>query len=367
MQNLFWEYYPLQEDKITEIWENGIFVFDTNILFNLYRYSDDTSKDFTDTITSIQEKVWMPFQVAKEFHNKRLEVISNEIKSYDNLIKEINDINDKIINKNRNPFLSKGLMNSFEKFKKDLTDESNKHKERYELAFRKDDKILNRLNLIFDQKVGDNFNNERIKEIIKEGEERYKLSIPPGYKDNSKPSPEKFGDLIIWFQIIDKAKTEKKPIVFVLDDRKEDWWLTHSGKTISPRVELLKEFKDKTGQICCFYQPFQFLEYAISFLGKEISSKTLTEIDEFKDNSSINLNEAIELVVKVLKDKSDVFRFIEVVKAIGYQCSSNEIEENLVQIIIKLPNIPDLERRFSQKYLGLLESYNLILIDYKKI
>jgi hypothetical protein len=367
MQNIFWEYYPLQESKITEIWENGIFVFDTNILFNLYRYSDDTSKDFIDTITAIQEKVWMPFQVAKEFHNRRLEVISNEIKSYDNLIKEVNEINDKIINKNRNPFLSKELMDSFETFKNNLTYESNKHKEKYELAFRKNDKILDKLNSIFDKKVGENFSTEKIKEIIKEGDDRYKLSVPPGYKDNSKPSPEKFGDLIIWFQIIEKAKTEQRPIVFVLDDRKEDWWFTHSGKTISPRVELLKEFKDKTGQICCFYQPFQFLEYAISFLGKEINDNTLIEIDDFKDNSIVIQNEAIELLVRILVDKSDVVRFVEVIKAIGYQCTSKEIEEYTYQVIVILPNIPDLERRFNQKYISLLENYNLALVGYKKI
>ena len=111
-------------------------------MFNLYRYSDDTSKEFINAITTIQERVWLPFQVGKEFHNKRLEIISNEIKAYENLVKEIKDINDKIVNKNRNPFLSKKLMDSFEKFRDELIEECNNFVKKYELAFRKEDKIL---------------------------------------------------------------------------------------------------------------------------------------------------------------------------------------------------------------------------------
>lgn len=366
MKKKFWEYYPLQEEEINTIWTNGIFVFDTNVLFNLYRYSDDTSKEFIDTITTIQEKVWLPFQVGKEFHNKRLEIINNEIKVYENLIKDIKEINDKIVNKNRNPFLSKKLMDFFEKFRDDLMTECSSYIERLESAFRKEDKILERLNLIFNERVGENFTNEELIDILKLGEERYKKVIPPGYRDNSKPSPDKYGDLIIWFQIINKSKKEGKPVVFILDDRKEDWWFIHLGRTMSPRMELLREFREETGQLCCFYQPLQFLEHSRSILGQNINDTTLTEVNELKNDFDSN-NGIIELKVKVNNNQSDIVRFVEIIKSIGYQATFKQLEESIFQIITVLPNIPDLERRFNQKYINLLDNYNLVLLDYKKI
>ena len=47
MKDKFFQYYPINEDQIKELWEQSIFIFDTNVLFNLYRYSEQTS-DFTD-------------------------------------------------------------------------------------------------------------------------------------------------------------------------------------------------------------------------------------------------------------------------------------------------------------------------------
>jgi len=40
----------------------------------------------------------------------------------------------------------------------------------------------------------------------------------------------KFGDLIIWKEMIEKAKAEKRPIIFVTDDGKSDWWHIHSSR-----------------------------------------------------------------------------------------------------------------------------------------
>ncbi|BAZ86876.1 hypothetical protein NIES806_30930 [Dolichospermum compactum NIES-806] len=84
--------------------------------------------------------------------------------------------------------------------------------------------------------------------IYKLSEERFKYSVPPGYEDaKKKPVPDMYGDAILWLQLIDYAKSEKKPIIFVTDDDKEDWWLESGGKTISPRPELVQEMLTEAG------------------------------------------------------------------------------------------------------------------------
>ena len=48
-------------------------------------------------------------------------------------------------------------------------------------------------------------------------------------------------------KLLERAKAEKKPLLFVTDDAKEDWWLIHEERTIGPRPELLREFAKLLG------------------------------------------------------------------------------------------------------------------------
>ena len=89
----------------------------------------------------------------------------------------------------------------------------------------------------------------------------------PGYKDDGKDEAtssgptnyRKYGDLVVWRQIIDRAIEAKKGVIFVNDDKKEDWWLVFRGKTLGARPELICEFLEKTGQGFYMYQADRFL------------------------------------------------------------------------------------------------------------
>jgi len=149
-----------------------------------------------------------------------------------------------------------------------------------------DDEIKENISLIFDSRVGKPYEEERLKEIFKEGFDRYKQKIPPGYMDAGKAGGgesvadqcREYGDLIVWHQIIDKSISSKKPIFFVTDDQKEDWWEKTMGKTIGPRPELITEFKHKTGNIIHMYQPNRFLELAGKNLDESVSEEFVNEV-----------------------------------------------------------------------------------------
>jgi len=144
------------------------------------------------------------------------------------------------------------------------------------------DELLDFLSQLFDGKTGDSYTDERLKEIKSEGEERYSLKVPPGYKDDDKSEAldpmRKFGDLIVWFQIIDYSKSKKKPIIFITDDKKEDWWLIQSGKTISPRPELLEEFYRVTKQPFWMYSVDRFIKLASEAAKKEVDPAVIEEV-----------------------------------------------------------------------------------------
>ncbi|MCM3584255.1 PIN-like domain-containing protein [Mesobacillus maritimus] len=58
------------EDEFKELWEQAIFVVDTNILINFYKYkSNQSTKSLLDILKKLKdnERLWIPHQVALEY------------------------------------------------------------------------------------------------------------------------------------------------------------------------------------------------------------------------------------------------------------------------------------------------------------
>jgi hypothetical protein len=365
LKNTFLEYNPLSKIAIQELWEKAIFIFDSNVLLNLYRYSDETLTKFLETISLLKDRVWLPYHVGFEFHKNRLGVIGDQKKRYEDFDKRINDIIGEIENKNRNPFLSEVLFEKLLSTRTDIKNEIDDKIKAYEF-FLESDLVLDKINSIFSGKIGNPFSSIELRKLFDEGAKRYNEKVPPGYCDFKKPENDRYGDLIIWKQIILKSKTDKVDVIFIIDDRKEDWWLEYQGKTISPRPELLKEFRLETERRCHFYKPFQFLEYSNEYLGGTILEGIISEV---KNYEPVKLNNESFIKIRlVLKGKiADLNLLINEMKVAGYNLytESDEIH-NLHDIYIVLPNIPDLERRLNAKYLSNLIDYNVILVSFTK-
>ena len=74
---------------------------------------------------------------------------------------------------------------------------------------------------------------------------------------------------------MDYAKINKKNIIFVGEDLKDDWWEKDDGKLNSPRQELLDEFKHRTGMDVVFHTQKGFVEAS----KKKIKDETIKEIE----------------------------------------------------------------------------------------
>jgi hypothetical protein len=303
MKKEFYGFYAPNQMEIDKSWNEGIFVFDANTLLNLYRYTDSTRKDFLMVLSKLKDKLHMPFQVGYEYHSNRNSVIENLDTSYNTLSASIKEICDKTITGAINQYvrhpsievdiLKRSLNEIVKKFDIELEKQKKKHPD-----FKKDDEVLIQLTELYENKVGTPFNKEELKNIFIEGKQRYEQLIPPGYKDletkKKKGDQNVYGDLIIWKELITLTKKEKKEIIFITDDRKEDWWTIENGKTIRPREELIKEFYDLTGIRILIYNADNFLHFAKERkLVTSIKEKSITEVKEVRkaDEISISLSE----------------------------------------------------------------------------
>ena len=295
------EFYPIDEKVITKIWESAIFVFDTNTLLHLYRYSKNTRNDFMQVLQNIKNSLWIPYQVALEFQQNRLNVIRESQKKYKELDAVLGNIED-IIKNSHNYGQYDDVLPIYKRVLKSVKHYANKlermRKEVSDFDFR-NDKILDFITELYENKVGDEQKEEELEEIYKEGKKRYENLIPPGYKDKKEKDTNRhiYGDLIIWKELIKEAKSAKKDIIFITADTKEDWWLKFNGKTISPRSELVKEFS-QTNRTILFYTPQNFLKRYKEKQDNNIQDSSINEVGEIQ-NQSYSLYDLSETLEKI--------------------------------------------------------------------
>lgn len=297
MKTLFKEYfYPTKVDN-EEVWNNSLIVLDTCALLNLYRYSENTRNAFMELLEANRERLWIPYQVAMEFLNDRREVINSQEKAYDDINKGLDEGFNKIesaLNKYKKHVIldieeiKTRIVEFVSEIKKDLQEKHSKHPK-----YDENDILLAKILSFYEGNVGEDFDKDKLNSLYKEGEQRYKQQIPPGYKDEKEKSKlgnrSLYGDLIVWKQIIKKASDSKCDIIFVTDDQKEDWWKKEKGKKISPRLELYKEFFSESNQRVLIYMADSFLRHANEYLKNEtknISEETIEEVRDVISKSS---------------------------------------------------------------------------------
>ena len=283
---MFPGYYRPTEEEFARLWNDCLFVLDANILLNLYRHNIKASNDWLKILKGIGKSLWVPHQAALEYQRNRLNVIAEQTNTYNAIQADLDKGRGelvKILDKYKRHYLinvdqwRRPVNRLFSKIEKQLEAQKIKHPDLF-----KHDSLREEVTSLLEGKVGPPYPQERLKEIYKEGQERYAESIPPGYKDVTKSGNAKYGDLVLWFQIIDMAKGVKKPIIFVTDETKDDWWEEISGKTIGSRPELMQEFFSKVGKIFYMYKADSFMIYAGNYLRQEVDKKTVDEIRELR-------------------------------------------------------------------------------------
>jgi hypothetical protein len=287
MKNKFPGFYPPKPEVCAANFKECIFTFDTNVLLNLYRYTPDSRDNLLKVLEAVKDRVWLPNQVAYEYHDNRIGVIIGQRDMYE----ELKDAVDSAINELDKQRRSRShhvttiiepIRRAMEEVKADLDKKKADHPDLF-----KNDPILDALTVLFDGKVGDAYDPDIQKKRVLEAKQRFEAKIPPGFLDNSgrkkKEGDKKYGDAIIWFQLLEYAKKEDKPLILIIDEAGDDWWSKDGGRTIGPRPELLQEMhKEANGKWFFMYSTERFLEYSKDLLELEVKPGVIKEAKEIK-------------------------------------------------------------------------------------
>ena len=277
---------------------------DANVVLDLYRYHAATSDRVLEAISSFGKRVWLSDQATTEFFRNRKRVIVSSNKTFSDAVAAIEKLAKALVGARDNLRGQRLVPRSVS----DTLDETvsaaiNDARHRIEDArtahpdYLREDSLLRRLLAIFDGKVGAPYDDARLAATIKEAESRFKAKVPPGYMDeDEKEGDRRYGDYVLWSQLMDHATTESCSIIFVTSEKKEDWWEKKDHLTLGPRLELLEEFARKTGQKIHIYSTERFLELHAASVGSQLNEGVVDEIRQVDARRARLQSPAVQLI-----------------------------------------------------------------------
>ncbi len=259
----FLGYFQPTEDEFNKLWDDGEVVVDTNVLLNLFRWPVALRDDLLKILAERKDRLWLPHQVALEFHRGRWTVVGEQEKKFAAITQALE--------KSREPVSaaigqlhrlqadeSATLKAQFDEALLSFEEALARHKATWESH----SEIFDNVTDLYDGLVGPSYSEEELAALYVEGAERFEKGVPPGYKDQEKNDDTQYGDFVLWRQLLDHSKSARLPVIFVTDDGKEDWWVKTGGKQRMPRRELVEEFFEASGQRIYIYSVQRFLSFA---------------------------------------------------------------------------------------------------------
>ncbi|MFF3868916.1 PIN domain-containing protein, partial [Micromonospora sp. NPDC001898] len=255
----FQHWLPPSEDETREAVTKGTVVLDTNVLLDAYRFAAKTRAELFEALERLGDRLWLPHQVALEFHRNRVGVIAEHDASYQDAIKALSEFRsqvtthlaEKLENLSNRVALPDGESNRLQQVALRGLDEAVKELEELrsehgipENAVHRDP-ILERFEGLLSSRTGEPLSDTAEKAARDEAARRIRCKEPPGYGDRKKTDPH--GDYILWRQALNEVATRRTPLLIVTRDVKEDWFWRVGGKTIGARPELVDECKREAG------------------------------------------------------------------------------------------------------------------------
>lgn len=361
LRDLFPGYLGYSDEEIDEIWKNAVIFFDTNCLLNLFEYSKVTFDKFLENLESeyFKGRLYITYQVGLEYGRNRSSRLEKQSSAPKNIESILNKSKGDLISAVRSEHKMHSIID-IDGVIKDIEigfDNAMKkiHEGNSEILAKHQYDVQSAIERFFDDCVTAKPSPEWLKSVYKEGQERYAEKIPPGFADQKDKADDsrKYGDLVIWREILQFCQDNKKEhVIFITDDMKEDWWSIEKGKTLGCHPLLVQEMRDH-GIKYLQYSSERFLKYSSERLKKHVTEDILSEVKEVSSS-----NEAlVEIARQLSYSPSTTLRRIRALEEVKmdkemssrkfYDTATEEIDRMIGEAVRK-------DREFSTPVLQLL-------------
>lgn len=271
----------------------AVVAVDANVLFDLYRFRPQTSKDLITTLKSLGDRLVVPHQALREFWRRRqrsqdsprgaTKTATDALAKSGRSIRDALGVWAKAVGVDDDEL--SGLAARVDDFLGTLTGELQEVLQDAD-AERGGDLILEQLEELLAGRVTSPLSHEEWTECVEEANRRIDADKPPGYLDAGKNDGDLAeggaGDYLVWYQATRYAKEQDRDLLIVTRDQKEDWWWRQQSEFIGPRAELTLEYHQLTGRRLFLMRPADLLTRA-SVLEVEVDQASSADAGRVAD------------------------------------------------------------------------------------
>ena len=282
LRETFPEFYEHDSETLKRIVTTGSVSFDTNVLLDLYRVGRDQREEILTLLRNISDRIWIPYQVGKEYQTRRLDAVADNDRAYDSLVAEVAKTIEKQLHGVRDQDLRETIKKAQKKFERDVQNLRSEHTIPFE-EIRDEDPIRTALEEIFgDGSVGDRPDATDLAERVREAEKRIKDGIPPGTGDvGNKSDPS--GDALVWLELLAHKASSDRPLLFVTNDtEKGDWFTKLRGQTLGPLPALSREMAAASKHPYHQTTLSGFLRLANDLLDADLDEQTIDTVEKIR-------------------------------------------------------------------------------------
>ncbi|GFE21778.1 hypothetical protein Sliba_22310 [Streptomyces nigrescens] len=283
----FSSHWRMAKGELSQALKESLVVIDSSVLLDLYRVTPIARKEMIESLLTVKENIWVPYQVALEFHRNRVEAARDQLAFYDETCKSLETAQNQALQR-LNEFANRSALDGNEKkrLKEPLEDafraaidRVKSHQGVFDLTISRvlnDDPVLRALAELLDGRVGQPLPEDDYVKAQAEAAHRRDNRIPPGYKDRAKrTNPD--GDYLWWEQTLIKAADVRKPVLIISNDEKEDWVNKRLDFSLGPREELVEEIRRRADVALRIVNFATFLESVKVGTAVSVSRETLSQ------------------------------------------------------------------------------------------
>lgn len=291
----FGSYHPPADDVWAAAYQAGLVVLDTNALLDLYRFSPQARQEYLDVLREVRERIFVPHQVALEFHRNRLSAVKQHRSDLDKthadvtkLAGQLEEAINKLAKRNLSAEQLELARNSIATVRDLAASVIDDYRPTPQSMGSGNDPVIVELIELLDGRVALPPDPEVLAKDQAEGSRRFKERIPPGFADSEKEHGVN-GDYLLWAEMKRLSATIPASVLLVTNDvTKGDWVFESGGVTIGAHQDLVAELKEETGQQFLISTVADFLRHAKKYLETSaVSASTVEEASEL-DFSSAN-------------------------------------------------------------------------------
>ena len=264
MKQHFPGFYPYARRELKDFISKSTVVFGASVLLDLLKIS--YGKEFLDIVSKEieSERLWLPYDSAWLYHERISTVIDEQIQNVDTAASALNRLKDSFSDNGQHPYIQASLKVDFDNTMNQLKNALEKDRT-FLLGHLNNSYLRRRIDEIFQNRIGEPYEQDQLDQLYIESEERHKQRRHPCIDfSDSKNIRIRHHRLIVWKQIERYALIEKKPIVLVLNRITPNWFFIYNDSMVMPHQNLINDFINNTGQNIYIITAHELIDRLIS-------------------------------------------------------------------------------------------------------